>query len=114
MRHLMGEVEKDVNRIKYSKKHNQVLKKLHTTDGLRLANPDAFAEMQKIDPHGKLWKGSDYEDIFGYKRPVGRSEEAFQVMTKIEKESSPDQIQIRREKQKIANRIRAVRCSFQR
>ena len=65
MRHLMGEVEKDVNRIKYSKKHNQVLKKLHTTDGLRLANPDAFAEMQKIDPHGKLWKGSDYEDIFG-------------------------------------------------
>ena len=65
MRHLMGEVEKDVNRIKYSKKHNQVLKKLHTTDGLRLANPDAFAEMQKIDPQGKLWKGSDYEDIFG-------------------------------------------------
>ena len=61
----MGQVEKDISRIKYSKKHNHVLKKLHTTDGLRLANPDAFAELQKIDPEGEMWKSSDYEDVFG-------------------------------------------------
>ena len=45
---------------------------------------------------------------------MGRSNETFKVLTKIEKESSPDQIQLRKEQLKISNRIGAARNSFQR
>ncbi|CAG5097484.1 Oidioi.mRNA.OKI2018_I69.XSR.g15093.t1.cds [Oikopleura dioica] len=89
-------LQENIKTIKYSRKHNSIFKKLHTPDALKIANRDAYQELEKVDPKGTLWKAESFENIYGYKRPIGRSPEAYQLLSKIEKESSPDQILAKR------------------
>jgi len=80
---------KTVERIKYEKKHKDLFKKFHTKEGLELANKEAFESLMKIDTRGEYWQEPEYENHFGYKRPKQKSQSAYDMLTKIEKESEP-------------------------
>jgi hypothetical protein len=82
--------------------------------------------LERIDPKRTTWKSEKYENLYGYKRPLDKSPEAYKVsfyplnffvnfehlklLAKIEKESSPDQIlakRIREEKKRQEGITRA-------
>jgi len=79
-----------------------LFKKFHTKEGLRLANQEAFKTLQEVDKSGEYWKEPEYENIFGYKKPK-KSAKAFELLTRIESESQPEQVEKRLKKEKIEN-----------
>ena len=81
---------------------------------MQLANPDAFHQLKRADPEGQVWKNSIYEDVFGYKRPVGRSEDAYKLMAKVERESSPEEIEKIRKQEILENKINKEKYQVQR
>merc|ERR1711957_219609 len=72
-----------------------------TIEAMELANPDAFQQLTRIDPGGKFWNSTKFQDVFGYKRPIGRSDEGYKLLASIERDSAPDQVRIRKRKEKV-------------
>merc|ERR1711935_1230007 len=89
-------IEKDLTRIRYEKKHKSLFKKFHTREGLELANHDAFKSLLEIDKNGDFFAEPEFESIYGYRKPKRKSDEAYQLLAKIERESEPEQIERRR------------------
>ncbi|CBY24629.1 unnamed protein product [Oikopleura dioica] len=70
----------------------------------------SLKELERIDPKRTIWKSEKFENIYGYKRPLDKSPEAYKLLAKIEKESSPDEIlakRIREEKKRQEGLTRA-------
>ena len=70
-------IERDLTRIRYEKKHKSLFKKFHTREGLELANHDAFKTLVAFDKNGEYWSEPEFEDIYGYRKPKGRSDEGI-------------------------------------
>lgn len=81
-------------------------------EAMKLANPDAFQQLRRIDP--EFGNSPKLQDIYGYKRPTGRSDEAYKLMAKIERESAPEQVRIRSKKEKREREINDIKNKIRR
>ncbi len=39
----------------------------------------SLKELERIDPKRTIWKSEKFENIYGYKRPLDKSPEAYKV-----------------------------------
>ena len=79
-----------------------------------MANEDAFQQLVRTDPEGQFWNSNNFQNIFGYKRPTGRSEEGYKLLAKIEKETNPEQIKIRKKLEKVENEQNSIKNEIRR